>query len=130
LPGGHIQLNHNGICSTISDGLHEAQIPHRGGGTDRSCKGTFRGACPAMTDEDAKKVMNAIIQDLIIQTGHHSPDEHPLAECDHLAYTKTLNASKNHYHKTSTDFGFAVKQRQTEVKSEYWKKAEKLDAEY
>jgi hypothetical protein len=30
-----------------------------------------------MTDEDAKKVMNAIIPDIMIQTGHHSPDEHP-----------------------------------------------------
>jgi hypothetical protein len=64
LRGGHIQRNHNGICSTISDGLSEAQIPHRGGGTDRSCKGIFRGACPAMTDEDAVKIMNGIIPDL------------------------------------------------------------------
>jgi hypothetical protein len=32
---GHIQRNHNGICSTISDGLSEALIPHRGWGTDR-----------------------------------------------------------------------------------------------
>jgi hypothetical protein len=83
-----------------------------------------------MTDEDAKKVMNAIIPDIMIQTGHHSPDEHPLAGCDHLADTKTLNASKKHYHKKSTDFGFAVQQRQTEVKSEYRKKADKLDAQY
>jgi hypothetical protein len=30
-----------------------------------------------MTDEDAKKVMNAIIPDIIIQTGHHSPDASP-----------------------------------------------------
>jgi hypothetical protein len=58
------------------------------------------------------------------------PNERSLAGCDHLADTKTLNASKHHYHKTSTDFGFAVNQRQTEVKSEYRKKAEKLDAEY
>jgi hypothetical protein len=79
LPGGHIQRNHNGICSTISNGLREAQIPHRGGGTDRSCNGVFRGTCPAMTDEDARKVMNGIIPDLIIQTGHHSPDENFLA---------------------------------------------------
>jgi hypothetical protein len=28
------------------------------------------------------------------------------------------------------DFGFAVKQRQSEVKSDYQKKADKLDAEY
>jgi hypothetical protein len=95
LRGGHIQRNHNGICSTISDGLREAQIPHRGGGTDRSCKGIFRGTCPAMTDEDAAKIMNGIIPDLIAQSGHHSPDEHPIAGCDHLADTKILNASKN-----------------------------------
>jgi hypothetical protein len=56
--------------------------------------------------------MNAIIPGIMIQTGHHSPDEHPLARCDHLADTNTLNASKHHYHKTSTDFGFAVQQRQ------------------
>jgi hypothetical protein len=123
LQGGHIQRNHNGICSTISDGLSEAQIPHRGGGTACTFNGIFRGACSAMTDEDAEKVMNAIIPDIMIQTGHHSPDEHPLAGCDHLADTKTLKASKQHYHKTSTDFGFAVKQRQTEVKPDYRKKA-------
>jgi hypothetical protein len=41
-----------------------------------------------------------------------------------------LNASKHHYHKRSTDFGFAVQQRQTEVKSEYQKEADKLDAQY
>jgi hypothetical protein len=45
-----------------------------------------------MTDEDADTVLDGIIPDLIIQTGHHSPDEHPLAGCDHLANTKTLNA--------------------------------------
>jgi inhibitor of KinA sporulation pathway (predicted exonuclease) len=72
-----------------------------------------------MTDENARKVMNAIIPDLIIQTGHDSPDEHPLAGCDQPADTKTLNARKHHYHKTATDFGFAVKQRQTEVKFKY-----------
>jgi inhibitor of KinA sporulation pathway (predicted exonuclease) len=83
-----------------------------------------------MPEENARKVMNGIIPDLIIQTGHHSPDEHPLAGCDHLADTKKLNASTNHYHKKSTDFGFAVKQRQTDVKSEYRRKADKLDAQY
>jgi hypothetical protein len=31
--------------------------------------------------------------------------------CYHLADTKALNTSKNHYRKKSTDFGFAVKQR-------------------
>jgi inhibitor of KinA sporulation pathway (predicted exonuclease) len=61
-----------------------------------------------MSDEDADIILNGIIPDLIIQTGHHSPDEHPLARCDHLADTKTLNASKQHYHKKSTVFGFAV----------------------
>jgi hypothetical protein len=96
LRGGHIQRNHNVICSTISDKLREAQIPHRGGRTDRSCKGAFRSACPAGTDEDAVKIMNGIIPDFIIQTGYHSPDEHPLAGCDHLDDTKKLNASKNH----------------------------------
>jgi hypothetical protein len=38
--------------------------------------------------------MNGMIPDLITQTGHHSPDEHPLAGCGHLVDTKTLNASK------------------------------------
>jgi inhibitor of KinA sporulation pathway (predicted exonuclease) len=66
-----------------------------------------------MTDEDAANKMNGIIPDLITRTGHHSPDKHPLAGCGNLADTKTLNASKNHYHKKSADFGFAVKQRQT-----------------
>jgi hypothetical protein len=130
LRGGHIQRNHNGICSTIFDGLREAQVPHRGGGADRSCKGIFQSVCPAVTDEIAVKIMNGIIPDFTIQTGHHSPDKHSLAGCGHLADAKTLNASKQHYHKKSTDFGFAVKQRQTEVKSDYRKKAGKLHAEY
>jgi hypothetical protein len=108
LRGGHIQRNHNGICSTISDGLREAKIPHRSGGTGRSCKGAFLSTCPAVTDEDAVKIMNGIIPDLVIQTGHHSPDEQPLAGCDHLADSKTLNASKQHYNEKSTDFGFTV----------------------
>jgi hypothetical protein len=54
-----------------------------------------------MTDEDARKVMNAIIPDIMIQTGHHSPDEHPLAGCDHLADTKTLNASTTRHQRIS-----------------------------
>jgi hypothetical protein len=83
-----------------------------------------------VTDEDAKKVMNGIIPDFVIQVGHQSPDENSLAGCDHLADTKTLIASKQHFHKKSTDFGFAVNQRQTEVKSDYCKRADKLDAEY
>jgi hypothetical protein len=83
-----------------------------------------------VTDENAVKILNGITPDLVIQTGHHSPDEHLLAGCDHLADIKTLNASKQRNHKKSTDFGFAVKQRQTEVKSDYRKKAGKLDAEY
>jgi hypothetical protein len=53
LQGGHIKRNHNGICSTISDGLCVAQIPHLGAGTDRTCEGIFRSACPAVTDDDA-----------------------------------------------------------------------------
>jgi hypothetical protein len=64
-----------------------------------------------VTNEDADIFLNGIIPDLIIQTGHHSPDEHSLAVSDHLADTKTLNASKQHYHKKSMDFGFAEKQR-------------------
>jgi hypothetical protein len=76
------------MCSTISDGLREARIPHRGGGTGRSCKGTCQIACPA------GNIMNGIIPDFVIQTGHHSPDEHSVVGCDHLADTKTLNASK------------------------------------
>jgi hypothetical protein len=63
-----------------------------------------------------------------------SLDKSAVTICDdtHQLFTgtKTLNASKQHYHKKSTDFGFAVKQRQTEVKSEYRKKAGKLDAKY
>jgi hypothetical protein len=55
-----------------------------------------------MNDEDAVKIMNGIIPDLIIQTGHHSPDDHSLAGCGHLADTTTLNASKQQYHKKST----------------------------
>jgi hypothetical protein len=43
---------------------------------------------------------------------------------------KTLNASKQHYRKKLTDFGFAVKLKGIEVKSDYRKKAGKLDAEY
>jgi hypothetical protein len=88
---------------------------------DRSCKCTFRSACPAVTDEDVGNIMNGIISDLILQTGHLSPDEHLLAGCDHLADTNTLNASKQHYRKKSTDFSFAVNLRQTEVKSDYRK---------
>jgi hypothetical protein len=37
--------------------------------------------------------------------------------------------SEQHFHKKSTDFGFALNLRQTEVKSDNRKKAEKLDAE-
>jgi hypothetical protein len=130
LRGEHIQRNHNGIFNTISDGLREARCPHIGGGTDRTCKGVFRNACPAVTDEDARRMMNGIISDFVIQTSNLSPDKHSLAGCDHLADTKMLKASKHHYHKTSTGFGFAVSQRQTEVKSDCRKKADKLDAEY
>jgi hypothetical protein len=37
---------------------------------------------------------------------------------------------KTHYHKKPTDFEFAVKQRQTEVQSDYRKKADKDDSKY
>jgi hypothetical protein len=66
LRGGHIQRSHNGICSTISDGLREAQIPHRGGGTGRSCNGIFRRACPAMTDEDFGFAVKQRLQRLLL----------------------------------------------------------------
>jgi hypothetical protein len=49
------------------------------------------------------KNINGIIPDLVLQLGHLSRDEHSLAGCDHLADTKTLNASKQHNHKKSTD---------------------------
>jgi hypothetical protein len=41
-----------------------------------------------------------------------------------------LNASKQPFHKKQADFGFAVNLRHIEVKSDYRKKADKLDAEY
>jgi hypothetical protein len=123
--GGHIQRDHSGICSTISDGLREAQCPHLGAGTQCSCK-VSRNSFPRVTDETAMR--NGIIPDLVLLLGHLSHDEHSLDGCDHLADTKTLNASKQHYLRNSTDFGFAVSLRQTEVKSEYRKHAEKLDA--
>jgi hypothetical protein len=94
LRGGHVQRNHNGICSSISNGFREARISHLGAGTDRTCKGTFRSACPAVTDEDVGIIINGIIPDLVLQIGHLSPDEHSLAGCDHLAGTKTLSARK------------------------------------
>jgi hypothetical protein len=99
LRGGHIQLKQNSICSTISDGLREARCPHLGAGTHCTCKGIFRNAFPRVTDEKAMRNINGIIPELVLQLGHHSRDEHSLAGCDHLADTKTLNASKQHYHK-------------------------------
>jgi hypothetical protein len=66
----------------------------------------------------------------MLKTGHLSRDEHSFAGCDHLADTNTLNARKHHYHWNSTHLGFAVNLRQTQVKSNYRKKADKLDAEY
>jgi hypothetical protein len=83
-----------------------------------------------VTDETAMMVMNGIIPHLILQVGRLSREEHSLAGCDYLADTKTLNASKQHYHKKSTNFDFAVYLRQTGVKSNYRKHAENLDAEY
>jgi hypothetical protein len=61
LRGKHIQRNHNGICSTISNGLHEAQCPHLGGSMDRTCKGVFQNARPAVNDEGARNKINGII---------------------------------------------------------------------
>jgi hypothetical protein len=130
LQSGHIQRKHNGICRTIFDGLREARCPHLGAGTHCTCKDIFRNAFPRVTDETAMKNINGIIPGLVLQLGHLSRDKHSLAGCNYLADTTTLNASKQHYHKKSTDFGFAVKQRQTKVKSDYRKKAGKLDTEY
>jgi hypothetical protein len=56
--------------------------------------------------------------------------EHSLAGCDHLADRKTLNASKHHYHRNSTDFRFAENLRQTQVESDYRKRAGELDANH
>jgi hypothetical protein len=76
------------------------------------------------------KRINGIIPDIVLQLGHLLRDENSLAGCGNLPHTKTLNVSKQLYHKKSTGFGFAVNLRQTEVKSEYRRKADKLDAEY
>jgi hypothetical protein len=62
-----------------------------------------------VTDETAIKNINEIIPEIALQVGHLSRDENSLAGCDHLTDTKTLNASKLHFHKKSTYFGFAVK---------------------
>jgi hypothetical protein len=127
--GGDFQHNHISICNIISVWLRKASLSHRGGSSDRTCKGIFGAACPPI-DEAVLRLLNGIIPDFLLQFAHCSPDEHALAGRDHLADTKTLNASKAHYHRTSTDFGFAVNKRQSEVKSEYVKHAEKLDAMY
>jgi hypothetical protein len=126
LQGGHIQRNHNCICSTISDGLREARCPQLGAGTHFTCKGNFRNTFQRMTDETAMKNINKIAPDFVLQLGNLSRDEHSLAGCDHLADTKKLNANKQHYHINSADFGFAAKT--TEVISEYRKQSDKLDA--
>jgi hypothetical protein len=94
LRGGHIQRNHNGICSTISDGLREARVPHLGTDTHCTIKSIFRNACPRVTDETVMKKINGIILDLVLQLGHLSRGEYSLDGCDHLADSKTLNASK------------------------------------
>jgi hypothetical protein len=52
-----------------------------------------------VTDKTAMKNTNGIISDLVIQLGRLSRDEHSLAGCDHLVDSKTLNSSKQHYHK-------------------------------
>jgi hypothetical protein len=66
-----------------------------------------------VTDEDAIKNINGIIPDIVLQLGHLSRNENSFAGCDHLTDAKTLNASEQHYHKKSTDFGSAVNLRQT-----------------
>jgi hypothetical protein len=53
-----------------------------------------------------------------------------VSSTDHLADTKSLNASEQHYLKKSTDFGFSVNLRQTKVKAYYRKNAEKPDTEH
>jgi hypothetical protein len=78
-------------------------------GTDCTCKDIFRNVCKPVTDENTLNKINGIIPDLVLQTGHLTLDENSLAGCDHLADTETLNTSKQQHHKTSTDFGFAVK---------------------
>jgi hypothetical protein len=107
LRGGHIQRNHNGICSTISDGFREARCPRLGAGTHCTCNGISRNAFPAVTDEEAMKNFNGIIPDLVLQLGRLSRYEHLLAGCGHLADIKTLNARKQHSNKKLKDFGFA-----------------------
>ena len=130
LTGGHIQQNHNKISGIFSRSLKEAGIPHLGGSSDRTCKDVFRDAIPARAlDEDMNKKINGIIPDLLIQLRSASSDDHPLAGCDHLADTKTLNARVNLYQTNSTEFGFAVNRRQAEVKAEYTRHATRLDAE-
>jgi hypothetical protein len=108
--------------------LRKASLPLLGGDSDRTCKGIFGAACPPRLDEENLQKINGIIPDILLQFAHCSPDEHPLAGRDHLADTKTLNASKKYYHTTSTSFGFAVNKRQTEVKFEYVVHAADLDA--
>jgi hypothetical protein len=61
LRDGHIQRNHNGICSTISGRLREARCPHLGAGTQCTCKGIFRNDFPRVTDETAMKNINGIL---------------------------------------------------------------------
>jgi hypothetical protein len=75
-------------------------------------------------------MLNGIIPDFVFRFAHCPPDEHPLAGTDWLADTKTLNAGKSYYHTPSTGFGFAVNNRQSEVKSDYVKRAASLDAKY
>jgi hypothetical protein len=42
--------------------------PHLGAGTDHTSKGISRSSCPAVTDEDAGKIINGIIPDFVIKT--------------------------------------------------------------
>jgi hypothetical protein len=72
--------------------------------------------------------MNGIIPDIVLQVSNLSRDENSLAGCNHLADTKTLNASKQHYHKKSTYFGFAPGDATTfkSILNEYGKDVEVL----
>jgi hypothetical protein len=69
---------------------------------------------PSLPSAGSRSGCFEIIPDLVLQVGHLSCDENSLAGCDHLADTKTLKARGQYNHKKSTNFGFAVNQRQAE----------------
>ena len=124
--GGDFQYNHISVCNVISAWLRKASLPHLGGSSDRTCRGIFRAACPYV-DEEMLQSINGIIPDFLFQFAHIPEDDHSLAGRNTLGDTKTLNASRQHYQTSTTDFGFAVKKIQSEVKSGYAAHAEKLD---